>query len=76
MSRTVTVDGLDLTTTYTYDPCTDRLLTEVHDGPELAFYWHDQPVYAYASGGKITHYRLQGFLVLFQYILQSHKACI
>ncbi|KPJ65101.1 MAG: hypothetical protein AMJ43_11390, partial [Coxiella sp. DG_40] len=62
--RKIVVAGQELTTTYTYDPYTDRLLTEVHDGPELAFYWHDQPV-KYLHGIDIT----KELLCLFECVL-------
>jgi len=54
-----TVGIEELTTTYSYDPNTDRLLSEVHDGPEIvAFYFQDRPVYAVAKAGGISHYRM------------------
>lgn len=44
LSRTVqventTVGSQTLTTIYSYDPDTDRLLTETHTGPKWAVYW-------------------------------------
>jgi fibro-slime domain-containing protein/RHS repeat-associated protein len=64
--RVVTVDNTtvghqELTTVYTYDPNTDRLLTEVHTGPELVgFYWNDKQIYAHAGGGSISMYHIAG----------------
>ena len=54
-----TVGEETLTTTYDYDSDNDRLLSEVHDGPEIvAFYLQDRPVYAVAKAGGISHYRM------------------
>ncbi len=53
-----TVGGTQtLTTTYTYDPDTDWLLSEVHSGPKWAAMFDGRPVYAYADGNGGVVYR-------------------
>ena len=60
--RKVTIGAQVLITTYNHDMNTDRLNSEVHDGPEYAFLvGKDTPFYAYAdSSGGIDHYRMAG----------------
>ena len=60
LRHTVDCNSKTLVTDYTYDPNVNQLTKEVHDGPEYAFIWNDQRVYAYAGNGdgRITHYRI------------------
>ena len=60
LQHTVDCNSKTLVTDYTYDPNVNQLTKEVHDGPEYAFIWNDQRVYAYAGNGdgRITHYRI------------------
>ena len=60
-TRTVNTDNGTLVTTYYHDSDTDRLLTEVHEGPIATVAWHDdKPVTLYASADGGTYYRLPG----------------
>jgi RHS repeat-associated protein len=59
--RTVTTLNGVLETTYTYDPDTDRLMTETHIGPIATVSWIDnQPVTLYAAADGGTYYRVPG----------------
>ena len=49
--RIVTANGNVLTTDYTYDADTDRLVTEQHTGPTSCVNIGDKRYYAYANGG-------------------------
>jgi RHS repeat-associated protein len=56
--RIVSVNAqLDLTTVYTYDPNTDRLIKETHSGPVYSFLDGNEQYYAFAAGGKSFYYR-------------------
>ncbi|KPJ65104.1 MAG: hypothetical protein AMJ43_11405 [Coxiella sp. DG_40] len=44
-----------LTTEYTYDPNTDRLLLESNTGPKWAVLIDDRPMYAYVTNDGIVY---------------------
>ena len=59
--RVLTANGQTLTTAYTYDPDTDRLMTETHTGPIAAVPYGDgQRIFAYADGSGGMVWQLPG----------------
>lgn len=59
LERTITVGAQTLITTSSFDD-SDRLESEVHEGPVWAMVVDDRPVYAYASDGGGVSYRGAG----------------
>jgi len=63
LSRCITVDNASgsqmITTSYSYDPNTDQLLSESHSISTAAVIDLDRPVYVYADSGDVR-YRLAG----------------
>ena len=63
LSRFITVDNSSgsqmITTSYSYDPNTDRLLSESHSISTAAVIDLERPVYVYADSGDVR-YRLAG----------------
>ena len=57
LTRTVSIGANVLDTTYAYDPCTDRLLSEVHTGPSAAIPLGNDSIYVYADSGGGFRYQ-------------------
>jgi RHS repeat-associated protein len=59
--RVITANGQTLTTAYTYDPDTDRLMMETYTGPIAAMPYGDgQRIFAYADGSGGMVWQLPG----------------
>jgi RHS repeat-associated protein/uncharacterized repeat protein (TIGR01451 family) len=57
--RLITANGQCMQTDSEYND-RDQLVKETHIEPALCYLFNDKPVYAYAEGGQITHYRMFG----------------
>ncbi len=57
--RLISANGQCMQTDYVYND-RDQLIKETHINPGTCFYLDGNPVYAYASNGRVSHYRLYG----------------